>query len=238
MGVLRRKMMSIFPGPLELVEKIILETRSGRAWVALSIGGCGILAYANIGRHLRGHQEERSIALTFASSVLYALEASSVDSRPSTPQILANTADAVIDEPEHVSLVCTTWKCLPGGIELCSIGANTVLAFEGETIRQIIAPDTVCELLKSQGKPSVHGPTTHIAMKALGSKKNSGSATSEDVRVAVVPLLPTTIIAVIGHVQLAEDIIAEHVPGHKLSSFIEAWDREAKKARTSILLSL
>ncbi len=224
---------------VELVEKIIVDTHS-RAWIALSIGGCGILARAFIGRHLREEREDRSLALEFAYHVLHAIGFSFSHERVITPQILVDVADVVIRDPEHVGFICTTWQCLPEKVEICSVGSCTVLAFEGDTIQKVIAPHNVNELLQSQGTQlqmheSVRGGiVTHV----LGSKSNKGSCSVDDVKVARIPLLPTTTIAMIEHWQLAEDIMQRAVPANELLSFIESWDLLAKRVRTSVLISL
>jgi hypothetical protein len=142
--------------------------------------------------------------------------------------------------PLRFPLTCTTWQSLPEGVEICSVGANTVLVFEGNTIRKVIAPHTHYERLQSQGcqipspSTSLRAITTHV----LGAKNSNGSCNTEDVRVAVIPLLPTTTIAIIGNFQIADDIIQQHVSRNNLSSFIKSWDRWAKKVRTSVLISL
>ena len=132
-------------------EKIILEPQPSK-WVAFSIGGCGILTRALVGRHETKYRESQSIALEFAHLVVQTAGFSTSPDRVSTPQILINAADAVIDDPEHVVLLCTTWQSLPEGVEICSVGSNSVLAFERDTIREVIIPHTVNELLWSQGQ--------------------------------------------------------------------------------------
>jgi hypothetical protein len=224
------------PQSLELVEKIILETRSGRAWIALSIGGCGILAKASIGRHLREHQEERSIALQFASRVLYALGSSSADERPPTSQILVDTAVAVIDDPQHVGLFCTTWQCIPVGVEICSVGTNSVLVFEGDdAIQEAVDPHSINTVRRNKGLPVDPIRGGRIPTHALGGQN---SCTVDDVRVARIPLLPTTTIAIVENRRLADAIIERAVPRNELPSFIEAWTHSGKTIRTSVLISL
>lgn len=220
---------------VELVEKIIVDTHS-RAWIALSMGGCGILAHALIGRHLREGREDRSIALEFAYHVLHSIGFSFSPERVITPQILIDAADAVIRDSEHVGFICTTWQCLSENVEICSVGSCTVLAFEEDTIQKVIAPHNVNELLRSQGKE--YHPSGGIVTRVLGSKNNKNSCSVDDVRVARVPLSPTTTIAVIEHWRLAEDIIQQRVLRNELSSFIESWDLLAKRVRTSVLISL
>jgi hypothetical protein len=220
-----------------LKESILLDTRD-HAHVALSIRGSGILTKALIGR-LGGYEEAQRTAIDFAYRVVRAIGLSFADGeRLPTPQILVDAADAVITDP-LASLTCTTWKWLAEGIEVCSIGANTVLLFQENTIRQLIAPHTVYELLKSQGGPlpSLHLGSAHVPLKALGLKKHSQIGTVEDIRVAVVPLYPTSTLAVIEEPCLAEEIVEQQVPRQDLASFIESWDGLAKKLRTSVLIS-
>jgi hypothetical protein len=218
----------------ELVEKIILETPPSR-WVAFSIGGCGILAHALIGRHETRYRESQSIALEFAHLVVHAAGFSASHDHVSMPQVLIDAADAVIDDPEHVVLLCTTWQSLPGGVEICSVGSNSVLAFERNIIREVIAPHTVNELLRSQGQtpdPRHRMQVTHV----LGSKKSKKSCRIDDVRVAFVPWRSATAIAIIEERLIADAILEHAVPEGKLSSFIEAWKPPGK--RTSVLISL
>jgi hypothetical protein len=223
------------PRPLELVEKIILETRSGRAWIALSIGGCGILAHAGIGRHLREHQEERSIALKFTSRVLHALGDSPANERLSTPQILVDTAVAVIDDPQHVGLFCATWQCMPEGVEICSVGTSSVLVFEGDdAIQEAIDPHSVNTFLRNKGLSIDPVRGGRIPTHALG---GPNSCTVDDVRVTHVPFLPTTTIAIIEDRRLADNIMQTAVPRNELPSFIEAWAPPGKRIRTSVLIS-
>lgn len=219
----------------EPVERIVLETRSPR-WVALSVGCGGILTRALIGRHAKKYRESEGVALAFASSVVQEVGCSFSPNQRSTPQILIDAADGVIDDPEHVALLCTTWKYLPERVEICSVGSNFVLVFEEDTIREAFIPHTVNELLKSQGQipdSSHRMQLTH----ALGSKRSEKSCHMDDVRVALISLLPTTTIAVIGEPLLAEAILKRSVPRNQLSSFIESWDLRRKR-RTSVLISL
>jgi hypothetical protein len=109
----------------EPVEKIILETRQS-GWAAFSIGGCGILTRALVGRHQKEYWESRRIALTFAHRVVQAVGFSLPHDRVPTPQILAEAADAVIDDPEHVFFLATTWQYLPEGVEICSVQLLTL----------------------------------------------------------------------------------------------------------------
>ncbi len=219
---------------IEPVEKIILETRL-RVWVACSVGGCGILAHAMVGRHDGDHMESRGTALAFAHSVVYKIGLSSSHEDLSTPQILVDTADEVIDDPEHIYLLCTTWRCLPEGVEICSVGANSVLVFEGDVIREAIIPHSINALLQSQGQSPVGNFQGQIATHALGGKKG---CKVDDVRVANIPLLPTTTLAIIEDRRLADDIIQHAVPRNDLPSFIEGWDPPGKRIRTSVLISL
>jgi hypothetical protein len=143
-------------------------------------------------------------------------------------------AAEVIDDPEHVDLICTTWQSVPEAVEICSIGTTSVLVFEGDTIREVITPHSVKELLRSQGI-EMHGPQGRLPTRVLGGKN---SCSVEDVRVALVPLLPTTTIAVIEDRRLADDLLQHAVPRNELASFIESWDPPGKRIRTSVLISM
>lgn len=220
--------------PREPVEKVTLETRPPRS-IALSMGGCGILTRALVGRHARKYRESESIALVFAHTVVQAMGCSLLDDQWSTPQILVEVADTVIDDPEHVNLLCTTWKYLPEEVEICSVGSNSVLVFEGDTVQKALISHAINELLRIQGQqpnPMHRMQITH----ALGSKQNEKSCRIDDVRVVLIPLLPTTTIAVIEEPLLADAILERSVPRNQLSSFIESWN--PRRRRTSVLISL
>jgi hypothetical protein len=225
-------MMNIFRRP-ELVEKIILEPRVS-AWIALSVGGCGILARTLIGRHMREYGESRKIALKFAHHVLQKI-IFSPQNPSSTPQVLVTTADEVIDDPEHVYLSCTTWRHLLDEIEICSVGANSVLVFENDDIWEAIIPHTINTLLQSRGEPPASDPKGHIETHGLGGKDGCNV---EDVGIAHIPLRLTTTVAIIQDRRLADAIIQSAVQQSDLSSFIERWTPPGKRIRTSVLLSL
>ena len=229
--------MRPLPRPLELVEKIILETQPTAVWVALSSGGCGILTRAMVGRHDEDFRETRSTGLEFAHGVVQAISFAPSPHRVSTPQILVDAADAVIDDPEHVCLYGTTWQCLPDGVEICSVGTNSVLVFEKGDLQEVIVPHSINELLRSQGR-ALHPLGRQVATHALGSRKSARSCGVDDVRVAHVPLAPTTTIAIIEDRRLADAIIQFAVPRNELPAFIEAWNSPGKRIRTSVLLSL
>ncbi|HEU5376784.1 MAG TPA: hypothetical protein VFV38_15215 [Ktedonobacteraceae bacterium] len=215
------------------IEKIFLETRPPEC-VALSIGGCGILTRALVGRHAMRYRESQSIALAFAHVVVQALGFSPSSERLSTPQILVDAADAVIDDPEHVFLLGTAWRYQPEGVEICSVGSNSVLVFEQDTVREVIVPHTINELLKRRGQepePKSRMQVTHV----LGSKRGQESCHTNDVRVALIPWLPTTMIAVIEERLLADAILEGTIPRNQLSSYIEMWEPPQRK--TSILIS-
>lgn len=225
-------------GRREPVEKIFLNTPP-RGWVALSIGGCGVLARTLMGRHQEEYLETQRIAMAFASWVLEAVGCSS-DQALSTPQILVEAADAVIEDPKDVSLLCTAWRYLPEEVEICSVGSNEVLVFEQESVRKALTSHSVNELLRSWGQ----GPQPRHRMQvtyALGSRKNEKSCHAEDVRVARIPLLPTTTIVVTEEPLMADALLEHPVPRSELFSFIEAWEyppgRPAKR-KTSVLISL
>ncbi|GHO49746.1 hypothetical protein [Ktedonospora formicarum] len=155
----------------------------------------------------------------------------------SLPQILLDAADEVIEDPEYMFLLGTTWRYVPEGVEICSVGAATVLVFEQETLEEVITPHTVTEWLKRQGH-SIHTPlfmnqVTHM----LGSRKSQKSCHVEDIRMALVPLLPTTTIAIIAEQLLVEAIQEHRIPRHELSSFIEAWSPPGVMRTTSVLIS-
>ncbi|GHO56435.1 hypothetical protein [Ktedonobacter robiniae] len=158
------------PRPLEFVEKMILECRP-TVWVALSIGGCGILTRAIVGKHDEDFTEARRTGMTFAHRVIEAIGFASSPHRVSTPQILVDTADAVINDPKHVCLVGTTWQCLPEGVEICSVGTNSVLVFEGDIFREVIIPHSATEFLRSQGHQVDDLRYGMIGTHALGAQR-------------------------------------------------------------------
>jgi|SRR5579885_1874522 hypothetical protein len=222
-----------------LTETIILETQEPQ-WVVFSIGGCGILVRAMIGRHEAKYQESQGVALAFAYHVMQAIGLSPLQERASTPQILVEAADAVINDPEHMALLCTTWQRVPEGVEICSVGSNSVLVFEKDTVREAITPHTINELLRRQGKvpsPIHRMHVTHV----LGSRKYQDSCRVEDVRVALIPLLSTTTIAITEEPLLADALLEHPIPRNELFSFVEKWEyppgRLAKR-KTSVLISL
>jgi hypothetical protein len=187
-----------------------------------------------VGRHDEDFRETRSTGLAFAHGVVQAISFAPSPHRVSTPQILVDAADAVIDDPEHVCLLATTWQYLPEGVEICSVGANSVLVFEGNLFREVIIPHSATEFLRSQGHQvrDWHGM---LATHALGGKNG---CRVDDVRVARVPFSPTTTIAIIEDRRLADAITQLAVPRNELSSFLEAWTPPGKRIRTSVLLSL
>ncbi|GHO66812.1 hypothetical protein KSC_057040 [Ktedonobacter sp. SOSP1-52] len=217
------------------VEKISLETHQPK-WIVVSIGGCGILTRALIGRHEKQHNESQIIALAFAHHVIQAINLAPFHGNSVIPQILVDTANVVIDDPEYISLLCTTWRYLPEGVEICSVGPTSVLAFEEKVVREVITPHTVNEFLKSQGKAT--SPIgRNIATHTLGSKDNEKSCVLDDVRVALVPLTEITTIAIMEDRLLVDAILEHSVPGNELSSFIEAWNPTGIKLTTSVLIS-
>jgi hypothetical protein len=220
----------------EPIEKIILATQQP-GWVAFSIGGCGILTCALVGRHQKEYQESQRIALAFAYHVVQAVSFSLLHNPVSTPQILVDAADTVIDDPEHVFLIGTTWQYLSGEVEICSVGSNSVLVFEGQTIREVIAPQNVSELLRKQGQmPDLkyRYQVTHV----LGSRKSKKSCLTNDIRITRIPLLPNTTLAVVVNRLLVEAMMEQAIPGSELFSFIEKWNPPGKKRSTSVLISL
>ncbi|GHO61286.1 hypothetical protein KSC_001780 [Ktedonobacter sp. SOSP1-52] len=222
------------PRPLEFVEKMILERRP-TVWVALSSGGCGILTRAMVGKHDEDFTEARHTGLAFAYRVIEAIGFASSPNRVSTSQILVDTADTVINDPEHVCLVGTTWQCLPEGVEICSVGTTSVLVFEGDIFREVIIPHSATEFLRSQGHQVNDSRYGMIDTHALGGTKG---CSVDNVRVARVPLFPTTTIAIIQDRRLANTIMQLAVPRNELPSFIEAWAPPGKQNRTSVLISL
>ncbi len=230
--------METQPTQGEPIEKILLESPHFK-WTALSIGSCGILARALVGRHAREYRESQKITLAFAHQVTQALGFAPVPERVSTQQILVDAADAVIDDSEHVMVLCTTWEYIPEGVEICSVGSNSVLVSEQEMVREALMPHTVNDLLRSQGQ--VPDPRHRLQIThALGSRKNEKSCRMEDVRVARIPLLPTTTIAVLEDPLLAEALVAHPVPGNEIWSFLEQWSPPEMRIRTRIgvLISL
>ncbi|MBA2679865.1 MAG: hypothetical protein H0U76_15895 [Ktedonobacteraceae bacterium] len=230
--------METLPTQGEPIEKILLESPQFK-WVALSINGCGILARTMVGRHAREYRESQKITLMFAHRVIQALGFAPAPERVSTQQILVDAADVVIDDPERVMVLCTTWEYVPEGVEVCSIGTNSVLVSEQETVREALMPHSLNELLRSQGHvpdPIHRRHVTHF----LGSRKNEDSCHVEDVRVARIPLLPTTTIAVLEEPLMAEALVAHPIPGNEIWSFLEQWSPPEMRIRTRIgvLISL
>lgn len=224
--------MSDLPRSGELVEKIILETRH-TVWVALSMGGCGILTRAMVGRHDEDFKETRRIGLAFAHRVVQAIGFASSPHPASTPQSLVEAADAVIDDREHVCLHGTTWQCLSEGVEICSVGTTSVLVCEGNLFREAVIPHSATEFLRSQ-RHQVRDWHGMLATHALGGKNG---CRVDEVRVARIPFFPTTTIAIIEDRRLADAIIQLAMPRNELPSFIEAWTPPGKRIRTSVLLS-
>ncbi|EFH84876.1 hypothetical protein [Ktedonobacter racemifer] len=72
------------PRPLEFVEKMLLERRT-TVWVALSIGGCGILTRAMVGKHDEDFTETQRTGMTFAYRVIEAIGFTSSPNCASTP---------------------------------------------------------------------------------------------------------------------------------------------------------
>lgn len=230
--------MGVVPIPKKPVEKILLDIPNHH-WIALSTGGCGILTCSIIGRHEREYQEGRKVALAFAHSVVWAMSSSPAHERLSTPQLLVDAATAVIDDPEHVVLMATTWQYRPEGVEICSVGLNSLLIFEEDNVREGFSPHTVNELLKRLGKapdPRHSFQITH----ALGSGKseNEHFVRADDVRVALIPLELTTTIAILAERLLVDAIIEQAVPRKELLSFIEAWTPPGNKISTGVLISM
>lgn len=232
--------MKAQPGRREPIEKIFLNTPP-RGWVVLSIGGCGILARTLMGRHQEEYLETQGVAMMFAHRVIEAV-GFSLDQELSIPQILVDMADAVIEDPKDVSLLCTIWRYLSEEVEICSVGSNEVLVFEHESVRKAFTSHSIgeSEMVRSQGLvvPPIHRrQITH----ALGSRKNQKSCHVDDVRVTRIPLLPTTTIMVTEEPLLADALLGHPVPRNELFSFIEAWEyppgRPAKR-KTSVIISL
>lgn len=218
-----------------LVEKIMLDKRQN-GWVAMSIGGCGIIVQALVGRHHRKVNESQGIALAFANHIVQTLGFSSVPDRLSTPQLLVDTADALIDDPEHVIVQCTTWQSLPEQVEICSVGINSVLVFEGGTAREVIAPQSINELLRRQGQAPSWRHSNQIT-HSLGSRRREGSCCVDEVQMALIPASPGTTIAVIEERFLVDDFLERALPASELPSFIASWNPPGKPIRTSVILS-
>jgi hypothetical protein len=124
---------------------------------------------------------------------------------------------------------------MPEGVEICSMGATSVLVFEGDDVKEVITRHTVSEIQRRQGSPVSDSPLAEmVSTYALGGRN---SCSVDDVSVALVPLLLTTTIAVIEDRRLAKDIIGLAVPKDELPSFIEAWNPPGKRIRTSVLIS-
>jgi hypothetical protein len=234
-----RNVMSMLPRPRELVEKIILETRP-RPHVALGIGGCGILAEAQVWRdgYGGGHDGEymgaRRFALTFAHRVVGAMMEAPACEQHTMPQLLVAVAHMLNDGPIHAAISCTTWQYICGQVEICSVGTNSVLVFEGgDAPREVVMPHSVRTVLQRQGQPyQMNDLYGQIATHELG------SCSIDDVRIAHIPLLPTTTIAIIADRRLADAIITHAVLRNELLSFIETWTPSGKRIRTCVIISL
>ncbi len=232
--------MKTQPERREPIEKIFLNTPP-RGWVVLSIGGCGVLTRTLMRRHQEEYMETQRIAMAFASRIVEAV-GFSLDQQLSTSQILVDMADAVIEDPKDVSLLCTIWRYLAEEVEICSVGSNEVLVFEQERVRKAFASHSISEseIVRNQGLvvPPIHRrQITH----ALGSRKNEKSCHTGDVRVARIPLLPTTTILITEEPLMADALLEHPVPRNELFSFVEKWEyppgRLAKR-KTSVLISL
>ncbi len=232
--------MKTQPGRREPIEKIFLNTPP-RGWVVLSIGGCGVLAQTLMGSYVKEYMESQKVAMRFAHRAIEAV-GFSPDQALSTLQILVETADAVIEDPERVFLHGTIWRYLSEEVEVCSVGSNEVLVFEQGNVRKALTSHSISEseMVRSQGLvvPPIHRrQVTHT----LGSRKNQKSCQAEDVRVARIPLLSTTTIMITEEPLLADALLAHPVPRNELFSFIEGWEyppgRPAKR-KTSVLISL
>jgi len=208
-------------------------------WIALSIGGCGILARTLMGRHQEEYLETQRIAMMFAHRVIEAV-GFSLDQELSIPQILVDAADAVIEDPKDVSLLCAIWHCLSEEVEICSVGSNEVLVSEQESVRKAFTSHSVNELVRSWGQ--VPQPTHRMQVThALGARKNQKSCHVDDVRVARIPLLPTTTIMITEEPLLANALLERPAPRNELFSFIKAWEYppgHPAKRKTSVLISL
>jgi hypothetical protein len=223
--------------PYHPIEKVVLETRASE-WVVCSIGSCGILTRALIGRHAKEYGESKGRALTFAHQAVRAIGLVPAHDRLSTSQILVDLADVLVDDPEHVQFLATTWQYLPEGVEICSVGSNAVLVIEGESARDVVTPHTVIELLRRQGHVLNPGERKRHRMQvthALGAKTNQRSCRVEDVQVALVPWFPSVVIAICEERLLADMLLAYPKSGPEISSFIEAWSYSGR--RTSVLIS-
>ncbi|HLG78444.1 MAG TPA: hypothetical protein VKX46_18660 [Ktedonobacteraceae bacterium] len=218
-------------------ERVILEAYSPE-WIVCSIGTCGILTRALVGKLGREYHESQRLALEFAHQVVRAVGIVPPDERVSTPHILVEAADALIDDPEHILLLATTWRYLPEGIEICSAGSNSVLLVEGTMMREVITPHTVLAQLQSQGyqlsfkqKMQIRNQLT----RSLGSRKNRLRCRADEVQMALVSWSPGTTIAIFEDRLLVEDLLEHPVPRSELSSFIDAWPHP--RGKTSVLIS-
>lgn len=231
--------MNRLPQPRELVEKIFLETRP-RPHVVLSIGGCGILAEAQVwrdgygGGHDGNYMGARRFALTFAHRVVGAMMEAPACEQHAMPQLLVAVANTLNDGPMHAAIYCTTWQHISEQVEICSVGTNSVLAFEGrDAPREVVMPHSVRTILQRQGLPhQINDIWGKIPTHALG------SCSVDDVRIAHVPLLPTTTIAIIADRRLADATIQHAVSRDELLPFIENWTPSGKRIRTCAIISL
>ncbi len=214
----------------------MVETRA-RPWVALSSGGCGILACTTLGRHDEDYKGSRGISLDFAHRVVQTMAKSASSERCATPQLLVETAEAVVKDPKDAGLICTTWQYKPeAGVEICSVGMTSVLVVEGDTVREAILPHSVANAFLHRYGQKVSDPSRGtMASHVLGGNQ---SCSVDDVRVAHIPLLPTTTIALIANRRLADDILEQRVARDALPSFIDTWQPPGKRIRTSVLISL
>lgn len=223
--------------PYYPIEKVILETRAPER-VVCSIGNGGIFTRALIGRHARKYRESQDIALEFAHQAVRAVGLVPAHERTATAQILVDLADALIDDPKHVQFLATTWQYLPEGVEICSVGSNSVLVVEGERVREAVTPHTVIDLLRHQGytlNPEERKRHRMQLTRALGSRANQWSCQVNEVQVALIPWVPAATIVICEERLLADALLERPVPGHEIPSFIEAWKRP--RGKTCVLIS-
>ncbi len=221
---------------VEFIEQILVETREHR-WVTLSLGGCGILTRAFIGRHALVYNEAQRIGMRFAQQVMQGLVNVPPEERLPTPQILEEAAEAVIEDPGHVFFFVTTWCARPEGIEVCSIGVATVLVLEGGQVREVVPSSERLAQLRQIGDP-YQLQVWYLLGDALGARRNRQQGLHRDpIECVTIPLTPATTVAIVTDRRLAAAILKQQVGREQLLSFIKTWPFPAGKYRTCVLLS-
>ena len=221
----------MLPNPLQTVEQIRIEKHS-QHWMVMSSSGCGILASAVIGRHWMQYHEGQRRGLAFASAVLQAMHAQPPQAPSLTPHLLLDSADTLIDDPKRLLFMCTTWQYLEEGVEICSIGTNTVLTMGPEGSHVVIAPHSVNEILKSEGQ-APHRLAQYQITRALG----SSNCTIEDIRTVLVPFTPGTTLVMVIEPFFGDALLDHPVSTQELDAFVGEWNTDGRKNSSYVQIS-